>query len=134
LGPVLFGLARDAFAFVATAETSPVDVAAPDCGTTCIPARRRFTPLVAETVAFTFIAETVAGVAGVTGVVGGAVEAPATTGEGGGACEVATAAGGVDSRLIGDKLEGGGAEEGEGAQISGGGGGWEEMKFPSRAN
>jgi hypothetical protein len=54
------------------------------------------------------------------------------TGEGAGACEVATAAGGVDSRLIGDKSEGGGAEEGEGAQI-GGGGGWEELKVPSRA-
>jgi hypothetical protein len=55
-----------------------------------------------------------------------------TTREGGGACEVATAAGGVDSRLIGNKSEGGGAEEGEGTQI-GGGGGWEELKVPSRA-
>jgi hypothetical protein len=52
--------------------------------------------------------------------------------EGGDACEVATAAGGVDSRLIRDKSEGGGAEEGEGAQI-GGGGGWEELKVPSCA-
>ena len=68
----------------------------------------------------------------VTGVVGGAAEAPATTGEGGGACAVATAAGGVDSRLIGEKSEGGGAEEGEGAQIGVGGGGWEELKVPSR--
>jgi hypothetical protein len=42
------------------------------------------------------------------------------------------AAGGVDSRLIGDKSEGGGTEEGEGAQI-GGGDGWEELKVPSRA-
>jgi hypothetical protein len=43
------------------------------------------------------------------------------------------AASGVDLRLIGDKSEGGGAEEGEGAQIGGGGGGWEELKVPSRA-
>jgi hypothetical protein len=131
LGPILFGLARDAFGFIATVETSPVDVAAPDCGTTCVPARRRFTPPIAETVVASSAG--VAGVAGVTVVVGGAAEAPATTGEGGGACEVATAAGGVDSRLIGDKSEGGGAEEGEGAQIGGGGGGWEELKVPSRA-
>jgi hypothetical protein len=128
LGPVFFGLARDAFGFVATTGTSPVDAAAPDCRTTCVPARRRFTPLVTETV----VASS-AGVAGVAWVVGGAAEAPATTGEGGGAYEVATAADGVDSRLIGDKSEGGGAEEGEGAQISGGGGGWEELKVPSRA-
>jgi hypothetical protein len=125
LGPVLFGLARDAFGFVATIETSPVDAAAPDCRTTCVPACCRFTPLVTETV----VASS-AGVAGVAGVVGGAAEAPTTTGEGGGACEVATAAGGVDSRLIGDKLEGGGAEEGEGAQIDGG---WEELEVSSRA-
>jgi hypothetical protein len=83
---------------------------------------RRFTPLVAEIGVASSAG--VAGMAGIAGVVGGAAEAVATTGEGGGACEVPTAAGGVDSRLIGAKSEGGGAEEGEGAQI-GGGGGWD---------
>jgi hypothetical protein len=33
-----------------------------------------------------------------------------------------------------EKSNDGGAEEGEGAQIGGGGGGWEEPKLPSRAN
>jgi hypothetical protein len=56
----------------------------------------------------------------------------ATAGEGGGACELATAVGGIDSRLTVEKSDDGGAEEGEGAQI--GGGGWEELKLPSRAN
>jgi hypothetical protein len=53
-------------------------------------------------------------------------------GEDGGACELATAADWVDSRLMVEKSDDGGAEEGEGAQI--GGGGWEEVKLPSRAN
>jgi hypothetical protein len=57
-----------------------------------------------------------------------------TAGEGGGACELATAAGGVDSRLIVDKSDDGAVEEGEGAQIGGGGGGSKELKLPSRAN
>nr|XP_051201609.1 uncharacterized protein LOC127315128 [Lolium perenne] len=105
-GAEFFGVARAAFGFVATAETSPVAVAVPDCGTTCVPARCRFTRLVDETVVATSAG--VAGVSGVAGVVGGAAEAPTTT------------------------AKGGGAEEGEGAQI-GGVGGWEELKVPSRA-
>jgi hypothetical protein len=98
-GAEFFGLARAAFGFVATDDTSPVAAAASDCGTTCVHVRRRFTPLVDETVVATSAG--VIGVSAVAGVVGGAAEAPATTGDGGGACEVATADGGVDSRLIG---------------------------------
>jgi hypothetical protein len=127
-GAEFFGLARDAFGFVATAGTSPVAAAAPSCRTTCVPALRRFTTLVNETVVATS-----AGVVGVAGVVGGAAEAPTTAGEGGGDRELATAASWVDSRLIVEKSDDGGTKEGEGTQI-GGGGGWEELKLPSRAN
>jgi hypothetical protein len=137
-----FDLAHDVFgtgvglvaaaplAWSGTARTTPVAVA-PACETTCVPARRHFTPIVDDTIVATFAG--VAGVAEVAGVVGVVVEAPATTGEGGGTCEVATAAGGLDSRLIREKSEGGGAEEGEGAQIGDGGGGWEELKVSSHA-
>jgi hypothetical protein len=63
------------------------------------------------------------------------VEAPAIAGEGGGACELATVAGWVDSTLMVARSDDGGAEDGEGAQIGGGGSdSWEEVKLPSRAN
>ena len=108
-GPELFGLARTAFGF--TADPPPGTAAAPACGSRCVPARRLFAAVVDETAGVT-------GVGAVAGIVGGAAEAPATTGEGVGvgavdtaAGGVATAGGGVDSRLIGDKSEGGGAEE-----------------------
>nr|XP_051229330.1 uncharacterized protein LOC127347146 [Lolium perenne] len=108
-GPELFGLARTAFGF--TADPAPGTAPAPSCGSRCVPARHLFTAVVDETAGVT-------GVGAVAGIVGGAAEAPATTGEGVGAGAVATAAGGVstaaggvDSRLIGDKSEGGGAEE-----------------------
>jgi hypothetical protein len=127
-GTEFFGLAPDAFGFDATAGTSALAAAAPARGTTCVPARHHFTTLIDET-----MVATLAGVAGVAGVVGVAAEAPATAGEGGGACELATAAGWVDSRLMVARSDDGGAEDGEGAQI-GGGGGWEEVKLPSRAN
>jgi hypothetical protein len=135
-GAELFSLPRTAFGF--TADPSPVTAAAPACGSRCVPARRRFTPVVDDTLEATSAGVTGLGV--VAGVVDGAADAAATTGEGGGGCAVptaaggvATAAGGLDSRLIGDKSDGGGAEEGEGAQIGGGGGGWEELNVPSRA-
>jgi hypothetical protein len=117
-GAEFFGLTRDAFDFVATAGAT-------DSWNTCVIARRCFTTLVDDTM--------VATSAGVAGVVGGAVEGPATAGEGDGTCELATAATLVGSRLMGEKSDYGGAEEGEGAQIDGGGGGWEELKLPSRA-
>jgi hypothetical protein len=79
-----------------------------------------------ESIRFT----TSAGVAGVVGVAG----APAATGEGGEACELALAPEGVDSRLTPPRSGDGGAENDEGTQIGDGSGGWEEVKFPSRAN
>jgi hypothetical protein len=130
LGAEYFDLARDAFGFVATTGTSAVATATPACGTRCVPARRRFTTLVDET-----MVATSAGLAGVAGVVGVAAEAPATAGEGGGACELATVAGWVDSTIMAASSDDGGAEDGEGAQIGGGGSdSWEEVKLPSRAN
>jgi hypothetical protein len=58
----------------------------------------------------------------------------AATGEGGGGCELAPAASGVDSRFKLPRSDGGSAKNGEGTQIGYGVGGWEEVKFPSHAN
>jgi hypothetical protein len=58
-----------------------------------------------------------AGVAGVVVVAG----APANAEEGGGACELALAVGGVDSRLMPARSGDGGAKDGESTQIGGGG-------------
>jgi hypothetical protein len=71
----------------------------------------------------TLVDETMVAMSAMAGVVGVA-EAPATAGEGGRL---------VDSRLLAVRSDDGSAEDGEGAQI-GGGGGWEEVKLPSRAN
>jgi hypothetical protein len=108
-GAELFGLARTAFGF--TADPPPGTAVAPACERICVPARRLFAAVVDETAGVT-------GVGAVAGIVGGAAEEAATTGDGAGAGGVATAAGGVamaaggvDSRLIGDKSEVGGAEE-----------------------
>ena len=101
-----FDLARDVFVRLATAsplarpETAgraPV-AAAHACVTTCIPACLRLRTLIDAT-RFT----TSAGVVVVAG---------------------ASAASGVDSRLIPPESGDGGAEDGDGAQIGGGGGGW----------
>lgn len=132
-GAEFFGLARDVFGAVglaaaaplATAGTAPLAIspvaAAPVCGTTCVPARCRLRKLVDKTRLPTSV-----GVVGVAGT-------PAATGEGGGACELAPAAGGADSRLMPARSGDSGAENGEGAQIRGGGS-WEKVKVSSRAN
>jgi hypothetical protein len=91
--------------------------AAPAYATTCVPAHRRLRKLVDAT-RFTMS----------MGVAGG----PTATGEGGGTCELAPTADGVDSRLMPARLGHNGA--GEGAQIGGGGGSCDEVKFPSRVN
>jgi hypothetical protein len=102
-GAEFFGLARDAFAFVATAGTSALAAAAPACGITYVPLSCRFTTVVDETVVARSAG--VGRVAGVAGVVGVAAEAPATAGDGGGAGELAMAAGWVDSRLVVEKSD-----------------------------
>jgi hypothetical protein len=95
-------------AHLAIAGTTPLAAppvtAAPVCGTTCVPARYRLRKLVGTTMLATL--------AGVVGVTTGAL---ASTEEASGACELAPAAGGVDSRLMPVRSGDGGAEDGEGA-------------------
>jgi hypothetical protein len=123
-----FGLTRDVFGAVGLATMAPFAsagtvplAAAPFCGTMCVPARRRFRKLVEKT-----RLPTSAGVVVVAG-------APASTGEGGGACELAPAAGGVNSRLMSAISGDDRTEDGDGAQI-GSGGSWQAVKVPPLAN
>jgi hypothetical protein len=128
-GVEFFGLARAGFGAVGfatsapltIARTAPLAAAEPAWGITCVPTRCRLRKLIDKTMP--------APSAGVVGVAG----APATAGEGGGACRLAPAAGGVDLRLMLARSGDDGAEDGEGAQISSGDS-WEEVKVSSHTN